>query len=75
MDLLPGEDAFIHEFVPEGAIPVGYVAVIAWIEKDSGRLAYKLVNDCDFNVAQAVGLLELGKLDLLNVRMDLEDDE
>lgn len=71
MDLTPAETAFLAEKVPDGAIIIGYIAIYAWLNPDTGSMEWRSCNDCDFNVAQAIGLLELAKLDMLEIDMQL----
>lgn len=58
------DKAFVDSLVPDGAVPVGLVAVVAWVHPDGTR-AWRCYVDCDDTVTTTLGLLELAKLDVV----------
>lgn len=61
-------DAFetaANQIVPEGGVLEGGVAVIAYMEPDSGEAMIKIVMAHDVPHTATVGLLEKAKFDLL----------
>ncbi len=52
-------------WMPDGAIPVACIAVVEWLDPDTGRSRWRCIVDSDVPVSANLGLLELAKLDVI----------
>lgn len=66
--------AFVSTLVPEDALDVSLIAIVSWVDPDTGESRFKVYARTDALIATTLGMLELAKLDLVNASFD-EDDE
>lgn len=57
---------FVGDFLPERAVPSGLLAVVAWLDPDTGQQSWRLFSDFDGSVLEAIGMLETAKRDLMH---------
>lgn len=78
LDMDAADKAFLDSFLPEGAIPIGYAGVVAFMDAD-GVQRWRLMVNFEAPVSHAIGLLEMAKLRLLGdcpgSNMPWEDDQ
>lgn len=55
---------WLNTIMPRGGIPVGFIAVILWID-ENGEQRWKCYSPLDAPISTALGLFELGKLDMI----------
>lgn len=65
MELNEVEAAFVHEQVPEGAVPLGLVGAIYYIDISGESQSVSYTNVGEIGAATALGITELLKFDLL----------
>lgn len=64
MDLDEADKVFVDSLIPDGAIPVALVAVVAWVNGDGG-MQWRCYVDADAPVSSVVGLCEFAKLHVI----------
>lgn len=65
--------AFVATLAPDDALDVSLLAIVSWVEPETGESRFKVYARTDALIATTVGLLELAKLDL--IRASFEDDD
>lgn len=60
----PVDLAFQESLVPEGAIPIGFISVLSYVDKE-GAQCWKLYNQLDMPLSNILGLLEMAKHDII----------
>lgn len=58
------DGAFIDSLMPEGSVPLGFVAVLLWVDGE-GEQRWRCYSQMDTTVTTTLGLLELAKLDVV----------
>lgn len=67
--------AFVATLAPEDALDVSLLAIVSWVDPDTGESRFKVYARTDALIATTVGMLELAKLDLIHASFDEDDDE
>ena len=62
--------AFFYTYTPPGAIPVQMVAVLAWLDPETGEYTMGVVKALSSRPDQDLGLLEMAKYNLLRRHED-----
>lgn len=65
MDLDAADTAFVESLIPDGAVVSGLVAVVTFMQPETGLNEWKVYCDVDMPVSSTLGFLELAKLEVI----------